>query len=285
MIYLSVDYILSAINQLAAVHPFMGITFLTCKKAGLPVGKITNFTMDNETKYFMDSIHKICPESDHYFQPYETIKGKQWVRPNYPSHGLQSINTRSHFSAALSHSANRAAWCWKEDYVSQIRKAVIKSRKRFVPIVPVAVWTMKDYPWPNTASIKSVVGKFIEEYNITDDEISTLFTEDSEFPNVAVFQEERTTWYQISKSLSWPPDVEFEGDTLSYLRLTNVGPCDNMEMNLSPHLNIITGDNGLGKTFLTDCAWWAMSGKWAGNEARPKYTPGSRDSSDERKKA
>ena len=52
-----------------------------------------------------------------------------------------------------------------------------------------------------------------------------------------------------------------------------------MEMVLSPRLNIITGDNGLGKTFLMDCAWWALTNTWAGNEARPKYAEGSKRAS------
>ena len=64
MIYLSAEYILSAIQQLEAVHTFIGITFLTCKKHELPVGIPTEFLMDSNTKHFMTSVHKICPSSD-----------------------------------------------------------------------------------------------------------------------------------------------------------------------------------------------------------------------------
>ena len=84
MLYLSADYVLSAINQLSSVHPFLGITFLTCKKENLPVGDEIEFIMDSETKAFMNSVHKICEASSYYFQPYETNKVKQWVKPNYP---------------------------------------------------------------------------------------------------------------------------------------------------------------------------------------------------------
>ena len=45
MIYLSAEYILSAIQQLEAVHTFIGITFLTCKKHELPVGIPTEWTV------------------------------------------------------------------------------------------------------------------------------------------------------------------------------------------------------------------------------------------------
>jgi hypothetical protein len=36
-----------------------------------------------------------------------------------------------------------------------------------------------------------------------------------------------------------------------------------MLLPLSPRLNLITGDNGLGKSFLLDIAWWALTRTWA----------------------
>ena len=35
-----------------------------------------------------------------------------------------------------------------------------------------------------------------------------------------------------------------------------------MALDLAPRLNLITGDNGLGKSFLLDVAWWALTRKW-----------------------
>lgn len=49
---------------------------------------------------------------------------------------------------------------------------------------------------------------------------------------------------------------------LEQLRLTEVGPARQLEWTLAPRLNLITGDNGLGKTFLLECAWWALTGMW-----------------------
>ena len=49
---------------------------------------------------------------------------------------------------------------------------------------------------------------------------------------------------------------------LEYLRLENVGPASSMEMTLASRLNLLTGDNGLGKSFLLDVAWWALTQKW-----------------------
>ncbi len=56
---------------------------------------------------------------------------------------------------------------------------------------------------------------------------------------------------------------------LSFLRLQNVGPAPEMEMRLRPRLNLITGDNGLGKSFLMDVAWWVLTRNWVGEPAFP----------------
>lgn len=66
---------------------------------------------------------------------------------------------------------------------------------------------------------------------------------------------------------------------LRYLHLTNVGPAPEMEAELAPRINLITGDNGLGKSFLLDIAWWALTRTWpakvntalvSGHMARPR---------------
>ncbi len=49
---------------------------------------------------------------------------------------------------------------------------------------------------------------------------------------------------------------------LKYLKLENVGPAAKMELDLAHRLNIITGDNGLGKSFLLDVAWFVNTGSW-----------------------
>jgi predicted ATPase len=67
--------------------------------------------------------------------------------------------------------------------------------------------------------------------------------------------------------------AEEEIPMLEYLRLRNVGPTPEMEMDLAPRLNLITGDNGLGKSFLLDVAWWALTRKWP-QDLNTKLTSG-----------
>jgi hypothetical protein len=56
------------------------------------------------------------------------------------------------------------------------------------------------------------------------------------------------------------------------LHLHNIGPAPDMEAEFGWRLNLITGDNGLGKTFLLDACWYALTRTWAGQ--RPFYPSG-----------
>jgi hypothetical protein len=49
---------------------------------------------------------------------------------------------------------------------------------------------------------------------------------------------------------------------LKKLCLKNIGPAPEMNFDFGERLNILTGDNGLGKTFLLDIAWWALTKTW-----------------------
>ena len=46
-----------------------------------------------------------------------------------------------------------------------------------------------------------------------------------------------------------------------------------MTLELAPRINLITGDNGLGKSFLLDVAWWALTRKWP-RDLNPSLTAG-----------
>lgn len=51
---------------------------------------------------------------------------------------------------------------------------------------------------------------------------------------------------------------------LKSLHLKGVGPAKEFgPVDFAPRLNFITGDNGLGKSFLLDIAWWVLTRTWA----------------------
>lgn len=60
------------------------------------------------------------------------------------------------------------------------------------------------------------------------------------------------------------------------IHLENVGPAPVFDLELAERLNLFTGDNGLGKTFLLDVAWWALTSTWAGYPAFPHRGQGEK---------
>ena len=56
---------------------------------------------------------------------------------------------------------------------------------------------------------------------------------------------------------------------LEQLEFHHVGPAPSLIFDFAPRLNILTGDNGLGKTFILDVAWWALTRTWVSHPAAP----------------
>lgn len=63
------------------------------------------------------------------------------------------------------------------------------------------------------------------------------------------------------------------------LNLHNIGPAPDLKAEFGERLNVITGDNGLGKTFLLDACWYALTKRtWAeGREFYPSPNIGRAD--------
>ncbi len=60
---------------------------------------------------------------------------------------------------------------------------------------------------------------------------------------------------------------------LEYIKLEHAGPADEMEIEFAKRLTFLAGDNGLGKTFLLDTAWWALTRTWARQPVVPHRPP------------
>jgi len=56
---------------------------------------------------------------------------------------------------------------------------------------------------------------------------------------------------------------------LKQLNARGVGPQPEYHLDLAPRLNLFTGDNGLGKTFILDLLWYGCTFTWAGEPAFP----------------
>jgi hypothetical protein len=60
---------------------------------------------------------------------------------------------------------------------------------------------------------------------------------------------------------------------IKQLKISNVGPASAMKLNCGDRLNLLTGDNGLGKSFLLDIIWWSLTRKWPA-EVNPRLPAG-----------
>jgi hypothetical protein len=68
-------------------------------------------------------------------------------------------------------------------------------------------------------------------------------------------------------SLPW---VREDGTVIRSLETSYVGPASHLRVEFAPRLNVMTGDNGLGKSFLLECLWWTLTRGWRGDVARPR---------------
>lgn len=67
--------------------------------------------------------------------------------------------------------------------------------------------------------------------------------------------------------------ADVKGQMLQKLSLHGVGPAAEMSLNFGSRLNILTGDNGLGKSFLLDIIWWCLTRTWPAM-VNPRLTAG-----------
>lgn len=268
--FITATQIASSIAALADVHPFHGITFLACKKQGLPVGERVLFPLDSATDSFLRKHHRIDPGSDWFFQPFKSSNAaKKWVRPDYSAKGLQAINTQT-FSSAFLHDRNSRIWGWAPDYVPTLASRLPKKKK--IPAFHLAVWLYRDKDWPGNLSASDIIDFFVEDFCITNEERQALF--DIAPPSTVsldyVFQPDKPSWYELRPLIPQAPDAKpDQGGTLAYLEIRGLGPADRFVLEPANRLTLITGDNGLGKTFLLECAWWALTGIWADRPAFP----------------
>ncbi len=63
---------------------------------------------------------------------------------------------------------------------------------------------------------------------------------------------------------------------LDKLLLEGVGPVDPLSADFAQRLNVVTGDNGLGKSFLLDVCFWTLTGTWPEGRTALPHPNGNR---------
>ena len=271
MKYFSRAQIEEALFVLQRFNAFFGVTFLVLKKAKVPVGQKTRLYLDTENKKFLEAHYSIHPKSKYFFRVFRpSDKSKDWVKPDYASSGLQAINTQT-FRDAILHEMNDNTWGWARDYMVQLASRLPRGNIR-IPLFHLAVWINRERELEEDYKRANLVEDFVNEFAMTDEELKALFQTDiaSNISEDQSFQELPVRWHEILASRSTPSDVPAElSGTLKYLEVNSIGPVPRLIFQPSKRLNLITGDNGLGKTFLLDLSWWALTQDWADRTATP----------------
>jgi hypothetical protein len=269
--YLRQDIVMRAVEHLGGLHPFFGITFLVCKKHSLPVGKRVSIPINNAEGEFLREYYHPDMKSKYYFQPFKTSSRQgRWLSPKYPSSGSQSTRTRGHFAAAFLHDRDTDRWGWSALYIDVLRSKLDQDNSGRVPAFWLGAWLFRNRNWQDRTSPATIARTLLREFSITDREVEELFqTTPPDLPGT-VLTPERFDDAQFLQSFEPAPDAApKEGGTLRLLQLRNVGPSKQLDFTPAERLSIITGDNGLGKTFVLECAWWSLTGQWAERPALP----------------
>ncbi len=271
--FLSQIQIEESLKAIELVHPFFGISFLVFKRANLPVGKTLSFPINHEEEKFLQQYFRTEPTSKYFYRPFRlSDKEKYWLNPGYPSKGSQKSRT-STFGEAFIHEKGTDKWGWQPDYVHILKKYLYKGRP--LPAFALATWLFREEDWLSTTTPQKILETFLDRFNIDNIEQAELF--DTSIPETAigdsVLSEEPFSWPDLVETLSIPSPQDLpkdEGGTLSSLTIEGVGPARKLHLDLAERINLFTGDNGLGKSFVLECAWWALSGNWTSFAAYPR---------------
>ena len=268
--FVSISQIEESLKHLEPIHSRLLITFMVCKRHHLPVGRETEYDISKWDREFLEQYYKPDKKSKYYYQV--SIFGmNKWVDSRYPFFAYQGIQTREDSKSAFIHRGKVQSWGWKTDYVQTLKKQLIKDENNRIPVFHLAIWLYREREWNADTTAQDIVKAFLDEFNISPDEQRELF--DLSVPDTVdtetLFYKDKVSWEELQQVIGLPPDARSEG-TLSLLELRGIGPARVLDLEPADRVNLITGDNGLGKTFILECAWWALTGSWAGIPAYPR---------------
>ena len=203
-----------------------------------------------------------------FYNPFLTSdKSNRWVKRRYGSTSLQRI-TADTFSDALIHQKKTQFWGWNTNYIEVLSRHL---RDGLLPAFDLSVWLFRNDIWPDDVKPKNLCERLFKEFSISEIEKKALFN--TILPNKPEnwIQEEPVAEHELLNIIGYPENSTPEhGATLKQLALFEIGPASLFRYEPAERLNIITGDNSLGKTFLFECIWWALTGEWIEGPIRPR---------------
>lgn len=268
--FVNIQQVKRSLAELSAVHPFYGIPFLAFKKASLPVNdSISNLNFTTIVNDILFRYFKPLHNHDGFYSPFLTSnKANRWQDKRYASTTLQRITVDT-FGAAFIHPKSTQTWGWKGNYIETLMAHLPEGRK--IPIFHLAVWIFKQDVWSENTKHQDIIRSFISMFSISISEFDALFDTSIPDPSLNWLQDEPISDAEILDLIGYPEDAEVtSGAVLKSLELTEIGPATHFDYRPAERLNIITGDNSSGKSFLFDCIWWALTNSWVSDQPLPR---------------
>lgn len=266
--FVSLAQIHSSLLRLATLHPFFGIAFLAFKKAGLPVGEPMSVVVSRIYEDVLQSHYRVVDSYEGFYSPFATSSpSERWRKPRHGSTSLQRIVTDT-FGDAFLHEKRSSEWGWHQRYVERLE---IHLNGQRIPAFDLAVWLYRNTDWGTRPSKRKVIDQLFAEFQISDSEQDRLF--DVTIPDAPKdwLSSRPVARAELLELIGQPPGAKpAEGATLKWLEINEIGPASKFRYEPGSRLNLITGDNSLGKTFLLDLIWWALTETWSGFEALPR---------------
>lgn len=267
--FFSTTQLRRSLERLSTLHPFFGMTFLAFKKALLPIGRVEQVNFSQVVNEFLVGHYRPTEMYDGFYNPFKTIT--PWVSERYASTSQQRIAADT-FSDAFLHKKGTSEWGWKKGYVGKLQVHLGSDR---IPAFDLAVWLYKYEKWKKKDACRNIVHRFLHEYDISNSEQQELFDVASPESTSGWLVASPLTETKILDVIGKPPGAEpEEGAALRLLETTAIGPSHSLRYEPAERLNLITGDNSLGKTFLLDMIWWALTGSWHEYPPLPRFDVG-----------
>lgn len=267
--FISRAQLIRSLRVLDAVHPFFGIVFPAFKEISLPIGEqVAELNFSNTIESILSRYYYPLPGHLGFYSPFKTSnKANRWQGERYASTTLQRITVDT-FGDAFIHPKGSQLWSWQPNYVSILASHLPKGK---IPLFDLAVWLYRQDELLSSIDPGMLIEKFLGRFDITLEEADYLF--DLEVSNLSRnwIQEQPLTNADILNIIGYPSGTKAAPNgVIKSLELSGVGPSKDLHYEPAPRLNLITGDNSLGKTFIFDCIWWAITRQWPNHPARPR---------------
>jgi hypothetical protein len=256
--FISLSQVITSLGRLREVHPFFGYAFLGFKARKLPVGYTTEFSYKYIKQDILEKYYRVGQQSG-YFNPFKSTT--RWVSERYESTSLQRVIADT-FASAFIHQKGSSEWGWIDGYTNTLRTIMATTSTSQIPLLDLAVWLYHSGEVSEDRCQEKLTQRLISDFHITTEEQEVLFDSFAEGRTLQLSQQPFSD-VELLNLIGWQHgENERAGVLLRELRLLNVGPANELTYRPSSRINLVTGDNSLGKTFLLDCAWWAITSEW-----------------------